>query len=222
MKTDFKKLTIVIFGVVFSFILSFVIGTFVPNFYVKKDVITQTELLIKKELFALDFFEPEFNYIDEITFIKAVDKCVNFLNFKVSLPKRIPSELIIAQSSLESNYGKSRFSVEGNNILGIRTFNKEEKQIKSKNNPDSAWGLKIFKTKCDCIRYYISLLNNHEAYSEFRELRIKQQNAGKIDVIELAKTLTNYATDEKYIEKLIDKIKEIQKLNANNIIGIRG
>ena len=70
MKTDFKKLTIVIFGVVFSFILSFVIGTFVPNFYVKKDIITQTELLIKKELFALDFFEPEFNYTDEITFIK--------------------------------------------------------------------------------------------------------------------------------------------------------
>ena len=31
--------------------------------------------------------------------------------------------------------------------------------------------MKIFKTKCDCIRYYISLLNNHEAYSEFRELR---------------------------------------------------
>tara|TARA_B100001123_G_C15306756_1_gene1022922 strand:+ start:52 stop:717 length:666 start_codon:yes stop_codon:yes gene_type:complete len=218
----FKKLTLVVFFVLFSFILSFVIGTFVPNFHTKGNIIKETELLIKKELFALDFFEPEFNYDDSESFIKAVDKCVNYLNFKVSLPKRIPSELIIAQSSLESNYGKSRFSVEANNILGIRTFNKEDKQIKSKKNPDSEWGIKVFDTKCDCIRYYIHLLNNHKAYSEFRELRIKQSNEGVIDAIELAKTLTNYATDENYIEKLIDKIKEIKELNRADSLGIRG
>ena len=70
--------------------------------------------------------------------------------------------------------------------------------------------MKIFKTKCDCIRYYIRLLNNHAAYSDFRELRIVQHNAGKVDVIALAKTLKKYATDEKYIDKLIEKIEEIR------------
>jgi Bax protein len=207
------------FGIV---CLAFLIGTFVPNPITENQIIKRIELKIKSELFSLNFFEPEFNSNTELEFITSVIKCVDFLNFKIESSQRIPSELILAQTILESDYGKSRFSVEGNNILGIRTFNKEDPQMKSKANPNAKWGLRIFKTKCDCIHYYIRLLNNHKAYSEFRELRIKQHKLGEINAIELAKTLTNYATDEKYIEKLIEKIIEMQETKHSNSLGIRG
>ena len=33
------------------------------------------------------------------------------------------------------------------------------------------WGVKIFGSKCDSVKEYIRILNNHPAYEEFRTAR---------------------------------------------------
>ena len=33
------------------------------------------------------------------------------------------------------------------------------------------WGVRVFKTKCDSVKEYIRLLNEHPAYEDFRTLR---------------------------------------------------
>ena len=35
------------------------------------------------------------------------------------------------------------------------------------------WGVRIFASKCDSVKEYIRLLNEHPAYAEFRELNDK-------------------------------------------------
>jgi Bax protein len=147
-----------------------------------------------------------FDTTDEVTFVKSIERCVNYLNFKIPPNERISYILIAAQSSLESNFGTSRFAIEANNILGIRTYSKDDKQIKSKSNPNAEWGLKVFTTKCACVDYYIKLLNNHNAYKKFRESRIKQNSSGVIHPKKLAETLTSYASDQNYIPKVKKQI----------------
>ena len=34
----------------------------------------------------------------------------------------------------------------------------------------AGWGRRIFASKCDSVKEYIRLLNEHPAYAEFREL----------------------------------------------------
>ena len=41
----------------------------------------------------------------------------------------VPSELVLAQAILESNWGNSRFAKEGNNYFGMRTWDPSKKQI---------------------------------------------------------------------------------------------
>ena len=192
--------------------LSFTIGTFNPNFKVLKEIEQRVEAKIVNQLTTIDFYPPVFDTTTELNFVESIKSCVNYLNFKIPHNQRIPFELIAAQASLESNFGTSRFSIEANNILGIRTYDKDDRQVKSKSNPNADWGLKVFNTKCGCVYYFITLLNTHYAYEEFREQRIKQNKQGFIEPKKLAETLTSYASDEKYISKVkkqIDYILEI-------------
>ena len=99
--------------------------------------------------------------------------CINFINLGLHKYERIPTELIIAQAVLESNYGKSRFAKEGNNLFGIRTWNLQEEHIKPFNTNDQTFGVKIFKSKCDCVKYYVKILNNSSAFKDFRKMRKK-------------------------------------------------
>ena len=38
------------------------------------------------------------------------------------------------------------------------------------------WGVRIFETKCDSVKEYIRLLNEHTAYEDFRTM---SKNVGK-------------------------------------------
>ncbi len=97
-----------------------------------------------------------------------------------------------------------------------KLLSKDDKQIKSKSNPNAEWGLKVFTTKCACVDYYIKLLNNHSAYKKFRESRIKQNNSGFIYPKKLAETLTSYASDQNYIPKVKKQIDYLLGILQNN------
>ena len=154
-------------------------------------------------------FNPVMDYTNNEEFVEDVRACVVHHNSMYPEVERVPINLVLAQAIHESTWGRSRFAVEGNNLLGIRTFDSSDDQMKPLNTPNVSWGLRIFETKCESISYYIELLNNNHHYNEFREERIKQHFSDKIDLERLAITLAIYAEDVYYTQKIIRTLKEL-------------
>jgi len=154
-------------------------------------------------------FNPIMDYTNNNEFIEDVRACTIHLNSMYPEHERVPVDLVIAQSIHESTWGRSRFAVEGNNLLGIRTFDSSDDQIKPMNKPNASWGLRIFETKCESISYYIELLNNNHHYNEFREERLSQYINDIVDLERLAKTLAIYAEDVYYTQKIIRTLREL-------------
>ena len=89
----------------FSIAFFFLLGTFYPNFISIKNIVHEIETKYIKEVKNIGLYEPEFIYNSNKEFIKKLETCINYLNFKLHRYERIPKELIIAQAVLESNYG---------------------------------------------------------------------------------------------------------------------
>ena len=156
-------------------------------------------------------FNPNMDYTNNNEFIDDVSACALHLNAMYSEEERVPVNLVIAQAVHESNWGTSRFAIEGNTLLGIRTFDPSDDQLKPLNKPNTTWGLRIFETKCESISYYMYLLNNNHHYQQFRKERLLQYFNEIVDLEKLAMTLAIYAEDVYYTQKII---RTLQKLEA--------
>ena len=155
-------------------------------------------------------FNPVMDYTNNDEFISDVKACALHLNSLLDDHERIPVNLVIAQAIHESEWGKSRFAVEGNNLLGIRTFDPSDDQLKPLNVPNASWGLRIFETKCESIAYYMWLLNYNHHYYLFREEKISQYINDIMDLELLATTLAIYAEDIYYTQKIIKTLKYLE------------
>lgn len=196
---------------IYIIIIAYVTGTFQPNFLKVKQLKYEIEEQYIEEAKYIGMYEPEFIYNDNKQFIQALTTCINFINFGLHYDERIPKELIIAQAVLESNYGKSRFAVQGNNLFGIRTWNLKEEHIKPFDTKDTTFGLKVFKTKCKCVRHYIKLLNNSSAFHEFRIVRKRMLDNNNVDVLILTNYISKFATDKQYVNKVRNTILKLRK-----------
>ena len=154
-------------------------------------------------------FSPEMDYTNNEEFVEDITACTLHLNSMEEDHNRIPVDLVVAQAIHESEWGRSRFAVEGNNLMGIRTFDSADDQMKPLNIPNSSWGLRIFETKCESISYYIDLLNNSHHYDEFREERLMQYISDIVDLEKLAMTLAIYAEDVYYTQKIIQTLRDL-------------
>ena len=154
-------------------------------------------------------FSPEMDYTNNEEFVEDITACTLHLNSMEEDHNRIPVDLVVAQAIHESEWGRSRFAVEGNNLMGIRTFDSADDQMKPLNIPNSSWGLRIFETKCESISYYIDLLNNSHHYDEFREERLMQYISNIVDLEKLAMTLAIYAEDIYYTQKIIQTLRDL-------------
>ena len=192
-------------------IVVFIAGTFYPNFFKVREIEYNLESKYIEEAKQIALFEPEFAYETNEQFISAIKNCINFINLGLHKYERIPTELIIAQAVLESNYGKSRFAKQGNNLFGIRTWNLKEKHIKPFETNDQTFGIKVFKSKCSCVRYYIKILNNSSAFKEFRKMREKMLDNNYVNVLSLTQYISKFATDKDYVKKVQRTIKELRK-----------
>lgn len=192
-------------------IIVFIAGTFYPNFLKVREIQYDLETKYIEEAKEIALFEPEFVYETNEQFISSIKHCINFINLGLHKYERIPTELIIAQAVLESNYGKSRFAKQGNNLFGIRTWNLKEKHIKPFDTNDQTFGIKVFKSKCSCVKYYIKILNNSSAFTEFREVRKKMLDNNYVNVLSLTKYISKFATDVDYVKKVQRTIKELRK-----------
>jgi Bax protein len=155
-------------------------------------------------------FNSVMDYNSNEEFIEDVRECALHLNSMEKEENRVPLNLVVAQAIHESEWGRSRFAVEGNNLMGIRTFDPADNQMKPIDKPNASWGLRIFETKCESISYYIDLLNNNHHYKDFREERIKQYINDLVDLEKLAGTLAIYAEDVYYTRKIIQTLRELK------------
>ena len=160
-------------------------------------------------LLACVSFNPVMDYTNNEEFVEDITACALHLNSMEEDHDRIPVDLVVAQAIHESEWGRSRFAVEGNNLMGIRTFDPADDQMKPINIPNSSWGLRIFETKCESISYYMDLLNNSHHYNEFREERLMQYISDIVDLEKLAMTLAIYAEDVYYTKKIIQTLRDL-------------
>ena len=157
-------------------------------------------------------FSPlnEMTYSNKDEFIEQSRNCVMWYNTEIPPQHRIPWQLAVAQAIQESNYGKSYFATEANNLMGIKEFDDSRDGLKPRDNPNVKWSLKIFDTKCQSLIFYMNLLNTNHNYEEFRVEQLKQVIADYVDLEKLAKSLAIYAEDVYYTQKIIRIMKELQ------------
>ena len=147
-------------------------------------------------------FQNDFEYSNNEEFIKGVKNCALFYNADLPSKDRIPIEIIVGQASLESDWGRSRFAVEGNNLYGMRQYDLTEPHLKPLGNPDANFGLKVYPTKCLSVVHYIEPLLSHRSYSEFRDEMYKMWIVDEYDIFLLTEMLYNYSEDKNYAVKL--------------------
>ena len=181
---------------------AFVLGTFFPNPVVKKKTENATIAWAK----SLGFGPPRFEYSNNQEFITSLKKCIAYLNFEIPTNKQINPELIVAQAIVESNYGTSRFAREGHNLFGIRVWSKEG-MLPYKQPDYIDWRVRVFKSKCDSVKYYIEILNTKKVYAEFRRVRELTLNRNPIA---MAKTLDNFSTNKEYEKHVIEVINKLR------------
>ena len=155
--------------------------------------------------------EPVINTANKDTFVQTLNACVNHIYSKLPVEQHIPKEILIAQAALETGWGSSRFANEGNNLFGIRTFNKDSDwllPVTWDQNKWIGWGVKVYETKCQSVKDYVRIINTVFAYEKFRELR--SQNASVYDLVD---TLDKYATKNSYTEL----VKKVIKYNIEGV-----
>jgi len=196
-------------------LIAFAAGTFWPNFIVKKKVAVTATDTLKNRARSFGLVEPLMHYYSQKTFIEAVSKCVDYLNFEYDNEQEIPKAIIVGMAMMESDNGTSRFALEGNALFGVRTWNPEEPQIKAYKNLHAKWGIKKYPTKCASVRDMIHILNTKPVHKEFQRERAVQRILGIKNVYRLAGSINSWATNPEYSEQLKDIIKDnsLDKLN---------
>jgi len=170
---------------------------FTLSFYEYKDqVISQAEASVPTR--------PDFEHDTNQQFLDNVSQCVNYIYFHYDI-REVNLEILLAQASLESGWGTSRFAKVGKNLFGIRTYDLKEPHMLPSNNPKK-WGVKVYQHECDSVAHYINVLNNGSAYKDYRSLL----DQGITDPFVLIETLGAYATDKNYFSKvklIVNKIR---------------
>ena len=163
-----------------------------------EDIVETLEAITTYEL-------PDFERANNQTFINSVGACVNYIYNTTTDVTPVIYEVLLAQAALESGWGNSRFSLEGKNLFGIRTYDLREPHMLPSNNPKK-WGVRVYMHECDSVQHYINIINNGSVYEKYRELRDK----GIEDSLLYVETLGAYAADKKYFPKLRSIIKKLR------------
>lgn len=122
----------------------------------------------------------------------------------------IPPSLVLTQAAIESGWGSSRFSKEGNNLFGQWCFKKGCGMVPSSRDEDKGHEVARFATVNASVRAYLHNLNTNRPYEALRKKRAEmRQNNQPIKGSPLAKTLSKYSEEgDVYINKLISFIEK--------------
>ena len=131
----------------------------------------------------------------------------------------IPASLAIAQAAKESGWGTSRFALEGNAMFGQWTWGKDGIEPKDKKGNQDHKILK-FPMLRSSVKAYMTNLNTHRGYKEFREARAELRRKNKkMSGLELVNYLYNYAqTGLEYVKVLKKIIKQNELTDFDNSV----
>ena len=195
---------------------AFYVGTYFPNKKTIRNIEDKITVDIQNDFARHKLFEPEMIYNDNVSFAHAVNECINFANLTTPIEKRIDRDIIIAMAIIESAYGTSRFAIKGNNLFGIRTWDKNVAQMKPKENPNAEWGVKTYITKCKSVIDMISILNRLQVYEEFRKERERQRESEISNIDLMINHLSAWSTNPAYTALVKQKAKESYQIFSSN------
>ncbi len=135
----------------------------------------------------------------------------------------IPISLALAQAAIESGWGTSRYSREGNAIFGQYTFD-ESKGLKPKErNKNDDFFIRKFSNLSESVRSYLKNINTHLAYAEFREERKKLRMSGEnLSGYKLVDFLEDYSERKELYLKDVKEImtsNNFQKYDKGNVLN---
>lgn len=119
----------------------------------------------------------------------------------------IPISIALAQAAVESGWGRSRFTLDGNALFGQWVWNDNE-GIKAVNQSDQRASVRKFPDLLSSVRSYMLNLNSFYAYADFRAARdgyLKNEQS----VFDLTNYLSVYAqAGEDYVMTLKKMIEQ--------------
>lgn len=123
----------------------------------------------------------------------------------------IPPSLALSQAAIESGWGTSRFTTEGNALFGQWTMEEAKAMVPNGRDQGATHGIRRFSSLAESVASYFRNLNSHGAYAKFRKQRAAFRAKGKaLNGAVLAKHLQSYsARGSEYVEA-------IQKVIAAN------
>ena len=116
----------------------------------------------------------------------------------------VPPSLAIAQAAIESGWGTSRFTAEGNALYGQWAEEGEGAMVPAERDAGRTYAIKSFDNLQASVLSYMHNLNTHRAYRAFRAARAVMRESGRrITGPSLAKHLGAYSErGERYIRDL--------------------
>ncbi len=116
----------------------------------------------------------------------------------------VPGSLALAQAAMESAWGTSRFSREGNNYFGQRCHRPGCGMIPEGRPAGAGFEVRRFRSAADSVASYMINLNSHPKYAAFRAYRAERRRLGlPLTGLEAAATITGYSErPQAYVEAL--------------------
>jgi len=199
----YKVLAVIV--VIFA---AYIYGTFNPNPVTVDKIRKEEDKRMVEMAKNFGLHEPEFVFNGPKTFVKAMNKCIDYINWTLPIDQRIPRDILVAMAIIESDYGRSRFAVEGNALFGVRTWNLDTvPHMKPAAIPNARFGVKKYPTKCQSVEDVIAIINRHPAYKPFRDSR--NQNRTQPNIEQMVNGLSAWSTNEDYANIVLDKIQSL-------------
>ena len=186
--------------------------------YINKKILNDRNLI--KKLFInnkvrVNLTNTEKNWLANIANLYNV-KPVNKKNLLLKI-NTIPPSLAIAQSAIESGWGTSRFTIEGNALYGQRTFDRERSGFFPSGIKSQKFKVQKFNSLLDSTWAYTLTINSHAAYERFRSERLNlSKNNQEYKGIKLSIYLDKYSEKGEEYTKIIKKVILTNNLNLLN------
>ena len=193
-------------------LITFAYGTFKPNYLVKEKLKAKYESSLVEEWNSYGFIEPSIEYSTNLQFVKAVGRCIDFINLHLEPQQRVHRDIIIAMAVLETGYGTSRFAHEANNLFGIRTWDLNSPHVKPLNYSSTKWAVKKYETKCHSVQDMMRILNNLHFYEKFRDAR-SMYYAFRADLYDMVDHLEAWSTNPDYTVLVKNRVKHVSLID---------